>query len=228
MGASPVSPAVAHTSVRGIWERFREVGLVPDFGREGSWLLVALYRRLADEGRPIPAAEVARLAEKARMSDDAAEDFLAPLSERNETGALVGIAGLSLRPHPHRFLVHGHELTTWCALDPLFIVPMMDGPVTVTSCDPRDGAAVEVVVSPDGVRSVDPATAVVSIVVPEEVAAGSVEEIWGMFCHHVHFFVDTSSAEAYFADDTREVHLLSVEDAFALGRIVYESVHTAG
>lgn len=222
-----MSPVAGRTSVDGIWGRFRDVGLIPDFGREGSRLLVALYRRLATGGRPIPAEEVADLALAAGMSPEAASAFLEPFSERDADGALFGVAGLSLADHAHRFVVHGHELTTWCALDPLLIVPVMGEAVVVTSHDPRSGASIEVVAAPEAVRSVHPPTAVVSIVVPEEVAAGSVEEIWGMFCHHVHFFTDAASAEAHLADDRREVHLLPVAEAFKLGRVVYEAVHAA-
>ncbi|MEE8458184.1 MAG: hypothetical protein V3S28_09045, partial [Acidimicrobiia bacterium] len=112
-----------------VWSRFQSVGFTPDFGPDVSRLLIGLYRLLAAEGHPITPDEVEQLAKTVGVAPEMARMFVEQAGERNEEGAVVGIVGLSLNKNPHKFLIHGHELTTWCALDPMLIAPAMTGPV---------------------------------------------------------------------------------------------------
>ena len=105
--------------VEQVWERFQTVGFTPDFGPEGSRLLIALYRRLAAEGRPITPDEVAELAADLDVSPAETANLIEGTAERDDDGAVRGIVGLSVNEHPHRFRVGDHELRNWCALDPL-------------------------------------------------------------------------------------------------------------
>ena len=113
------------TTAETIWERFQEVGFVPDLTTAESRLLIDLYRKLASEGRPVPATQLADLAEVAGVEPEVSEELIRRMGERDDAGDIRGIMGLSLNRHPHRFRVHGNELATWCALDPLVIAPIM-------------------------------------------------------------------------------------------------------
>ena len=82
------SPIVAK-----IWQRFQEVEFTPDFGPEGSRLLIALYRKLAAEGRPIAAHEVAELAASLDVSLEETAALVEGTAERDDEGAVRGIVG---------------------------------------------------------------------------------------------------------------------------------------
>jgi alkylmercury lyase len=75
-------------------------------------------------------------------------------------------------------------------------------------------------VSPQGVEGVDPAAAaVVSMVIvdPADANMGSVEVIWGTFCHHILFFASREEAERW-AAGRDGIEILSVEEAYELVR----------
>ena len=211
--------------VEQVWERFQTVGFTPDFGPEGSRLLIALYRRLAAEGRPVTPDEVSQIAAELDVSSDQAAELIERTAERDDDGAVRGIVGLSLNNHPHRFRVGGRELTNWCALDPLLIVPTMSEDVELESTDPQTGEVVRVSVSPDGVKAQEPEQAVISIVVPELGGFESVEAVWMTFCHQVHFFSSREAGEQFFAAKDHEVYFLTLEEAFALGRLTFARVY---
>lgn len=220
MSDQPQTTSLAET----VWSRFQSVGFTPDFGPDVSRLLIGLYRLLAAEGRPITPDEVEQLAKTVGVAPEMARMFVEQAGERNEEGAVVGIVGLSLNKNPHRFLIHGHELTTWCALDPMLIAPAMTGPVELESDDPRTGKPILVSVDPDGVQGHDPATAVISIVIPEAGATESLESVWKMFCHQVHFFTSRESGEQFFTGKDFEVYFLSIEEAFELGKLTFGAI----
>ncbi len=208
-----------------VWNRFQDVGFTPDFGPKESRLLIELYRRLAVEGCPITTGEVEELAEGADVTSELARTFIEKTAERDEEGAVRGIVGLSLNKHPHKFLVHGNELTTWCALDPMLIAPTMTETVELESDDPRSGEPIRVSVSPGGVQAYEPTTAAVSIVIPESGATDSLESVWKMFCHQVHFFTSRESGEKFFSGRDIEVYFLTIEEAFDLGRLTFGPIH---
>lgn len=220
-----MATSTSSTVVERVWERFQEVGFTPDFGPEGARLLIALYRRLAAEGRPITLDEVADLAAQNDVSVDAARDLVEHTAERDEDGSVRGIVGLSLNEHPHAFRVNGLELRTWCALDPLLIVPAMTADVEVESADPATGEPIRVSLSPGGVNGYNPSEAMVSIVVPEPGATDSVEAVWMMFCHHVHFFTSREAGERFFEQKDMEVYFLTIDEAFELGRVTFAPLY---
>lgn len=216
------------TNVEKVWQRFQEVDFTPDFGPEGSKALIAIYRRLATTGEAIPMDEAFSLAAAAGFERDAAQEMFERSTELDDERNIRGIVGLSLNEFAHSFIVGERRLSTWCALDPLFIAPTIEQDVAIESSDPRSGEPVRVAVSAGGVERYSPAEAVVSIVIPESGAADEgVEAIWMMFCEHVHFFTDQASAEEHFAGRGMEVYFLSVREAFELGGVVFKTLHDA-
>lgn len=82
---------------------------------------------------------------------------------------MVGFWGhaISKLDPEYPFLIDGKTTYAWCALDTLFIPPLIDKAVRVEASDPITGAPVSLVVDAEGAHDVKPADAVVSMVVPD-------------------------------------------------------------
>jgi alkylmercury lyase len=79
---------------------------------------------------------------------------------------------------------------------PLFIMPVLGSPVAeVTSTSPT-GGPIRLRIGPDGVSGVEPASAVVSILLPDGPFDDDVRQ---SFCHLVHFFGSPAAADAWTA-----------------------------
>lgn len=171
-------------------------------------LLVPLLRLLAD-GDPITVDQLATAS--GRTVDEVRAGLAAvPDTEYDDAGRIIG-QGLTLRPTVHRFTVGGRELYTWCALDTLMFPLIIDRAASVESSSAASGAPVRVMVEPDRVTSVEPATAVVSLVNPEDLT-----EIRSSFCNQVHFFTSVEDAEPWLADHP-DAEVRPVAEAFRLG-----------
>ena len=70
-----------------------------------------------------------------------------------------------------------------------------------------------------------PEQAVISIVVPEPGATDSLEAVWMLFCHQVRFFTSREAGEQFFASKAYEVYFLTLEEAFALGRLAFAPLY---
>lgn len=170
-------------------------------------LLVPLLRLLA-AGEPVAVTD---LADAAGLTEEATRTALAvtPETEYDAEGHIVGL-GLTLRPTRHRFTVGGEELYTWCALDTLIFPVVIDRAATIESTSPTSGGTVRVTATPTGVAAVEPATAVVSLVNPEDLSS-----IRSSFCNLVHYFTSAEDAQPWL-----EAHpggeVLPVADAYRL------------
>ncbi|GAA3573916.1 organomercurial lyase MerB [Amycolatopsis ultiminotia] len=174
-----------------------------------GWLWQPLLRLLA-RGEPVTIAEVA--AATGRPGEDVAQavDRLGD-TEYDDLGRIVGY-GITLRPTPHRFTVDGTPLYTWCALDTLIFPAILDRSAQVESPCHTTGDPIRLTVEPDRVTDVEPETAVVSIVTPNDLAS-----VRASFCNHVHFFTDTAAAQPWLSEHPGG-SVLPVADAYQLGR----------
>lgn len=172
-------------------------------------LLRPLLRLLA-RGRPVGLDEVA---EATGLPLEEVEALLKEMPDvETEAGRITGL-GLTLHPTPHRVTVDGKALYAWCALDTLMFPALLGSDVRVESPCHATGGPVRLLVSAAKVRSVNPAGAVVSMVVPEPGDA-TVREA---FCCNVHFFRSARAASDWLA--TRpDALLLPVRDAYDVGR----------
>ena len=182
--------------------RPEETGLDPG-------LLIPLLRLLV-EGDPVTveqlAAAAGRTLEEVRRGLDAVPD-----TEYDDQGRIVG-QGLSLVPTPHRFTVAGEELYTWCALDTLIFPALLDRPARVESVSPASGEPIRVTVDPAaGVTSVEPATAMVSLVNPEEITS-----IRSSFCNQVHYFTSPEDAAEWLVAHP-DAEVAPVAEAYRIG-----------
>lgn len=129
--------------------------------------------------------------------------------------AVVGFWGLAAGAvSRHRMRVEGCTLHTWCAWDTLFIPPLLGHNAHVTSTDPVSGAVVTLTVTPEGVRDLSPAGAVLSMLEPR---AEMIEDIRGRLCRYIHLFADPDAGAAWTRQHP-DTLLLSVDDGFELGR----------
>jgi alkylmercury lyase len=160
-------------------------------------------------GEPITLEEIetsSRLAlETVRESLKAWRDI-----EYDDEGRLVGL-GLTLRPTEHRFLIEGREFYTWCALDTLIFPTILGVRAEVKSACHATASPIQFEVDPEGVRRLDPESAVVSLVVPGDMAS-----IRSSFCHHVHFFASHDAARTWLSEHPSG-SIMSVSEAHRMG-----------
>ena len=130
--------------------------------------------------------------------------------EYDDEGRLVGL-GLTLRPTEHRFLIEGRELYTWCALDTLIFPGILGVRAEVKSACHATGSPIQFEVGPEGVRRLDPESAMVSLVVPGDMAS-----IRGSFCRQVHFFASQDAARAWIGEHPGG-SVVSVAEAHRMG-----------
>lgn len=193
--------------------------------------------RLLTRGRPVTAEEVAVAS---ALSPSRTREELSGLASfglalLDPDGLLEGAIGLALTQTRHRFQVDGCELYTWCALDALFLPAVLDRTATVESTCPMSGEPVKLVVSPDSIESADPATVVMSFVIPgstpgipeccyptggaqdADPARHSVAGPEGSFCSQVHFLASGEAGSEWLAEHPGAL-LLPAHTAFRLGR----------
>ena len=211
------------TRVIEIAKNLNTAGVPPDFGPENSRLLIQVWRALA-KGQPIAKEHVDQIAMELGISSGQAEEFLRQVSERDNNDNIIGLVGLSLSDAwVHRFNVNGVSLRTWCAWDALFLPPMLKQTVTVESESPSTGNGVSVIVTPENVENSNPTGVAVSIVTVDPRDTASVEAIWSNFCHQVYFFPSRDEAELW-AEGKENIAILSVEEAYELGKLAFSKL----
>lgn len=179
-------------------------------------LLIPLLRLLV-EGDPVSVEQLADAS--GRSVDDVRRGLSAvPDTEYGEQGRIVG-QGLTLRPTVHRFTVGGQELYTWCALDTLIFPALLERPGRIESASPASGEPIRIAVDPGvGVTSLEPATAVVSLVNPEQISS-----IRSSLCNQVHYFTSAEDAAGWLAEHPG-AEVVSVADAYQLGSTLAASL----
>ena len=182
--------------------RSEETGLDPG-------LLIPPLRLLVD-GDLVTLDQLA--AASGRPLDDVRRGLAAvPDTEYDDQGRIIG-QGLTLRPTPHRFTVAGEELYTWCALDTLIFPTLLERTASVESVSPTSGEPIRVTIDPvAGVTSVEPATAVVSLVNPDQITS-----IRSSFCNQVHYFTSDEDAAGWLAEHPR-AEVVPVAVAYRIG-----------
>lgn len=204
-------------NVDGYWKMLDAA--VPPFDPDEQRVAVALYRELA-KGEPVGVEQLAEVlhapVERARALLD--RDALRVFVYADELGRVAGFGGLAVLPMHHRLEVDGQTLWTWCAWDGLFIPEILGRPARLESPDPQTGEMVRLTVTPKGVSSVDPPSAVVSFLVPEAEEFTEAKNVMASFCHYVFFFASRESGERW-AERNPGTFLYSIEQAAELARL---------
>jgi alkylmercury lyase len=116
----------------------------------------------------------------------------------DEAGRLVGLWGLALQDvMPHwAMLTGGAKVWFWCALDPLFILPALGWSAEVHSVCAVTSEAIGVRVTPERVTALEPASTVVSFLMPDKEFT---DDVRASFCHFVSFFASPDAADDWTA-----------------------------
>ena len=222
---STTNTKIDMSKVEEIAKNLNAAGIPPEFGADNSRLLIKTWRKLA-QGKPITKAEVVQIAQDLGIPLEKADEFLRGLTERDADDNIVGLMGLSLNPDwAHRFNINGNSLRTWCAWDTLFLPALLDASTEVVSESPVSGGTVRLTVTPEGVTSANPVSAVVSMATidPKAHDVSSIEGIWGNFCHQVYFFPTREEADEW-AEGKSNIAILTVEEAFEVGRLAFSEL----
>jgi alkylmercury lyase len=132
----------------------------------------------------------------------------------NDEGRVVGTWGLAIPEMDHRFQVEGSKpIYAWCALDPFLIVPAIRRTARVESKDPVTGEPVTMTVTPEGIKDLSPASAVVSFIAPDKPFDS---DVIASFCEYVLNFASRESAERW-ASEREGIILLPTAAAFEVG-----------
>ena len=171
---------------------------------------------LLARGKPASPEEIAAASAKSPEEVRAALDRF-PSAEWDEQGRVVGL-GLTLQLTPHRLEVEGRTLFAWCALDALLFPILLERPASIESPCRGTGELVHIEVTSAGIEVVEPTAAVVSIA-----AARDLANFRRISCNNAHFFSSPEAASRWL-EKHPEATILSVEDAFRLGRLIAEGL----
>lgn len=175
---------------------------------------------LLAEGHPVSPEQIAASLDLTREDASAVLRRL-PSVELDDEGNVIGILGLTINPTPHCFRVDGQGLFTWCALDSLFLPAALGKSARVESPCPVTGTKIQITVSPDGVEGLEPAGAVMAIIIPD--ASEACCNIRDAFCDQVHFFSSPEAASEWVREHEGAA-ILSVDDAHTLGLLLIENI----
>lgn len=159
-----------------------------DTGIEPALWLPLLH--LLAQGEPVGIGDLAAVTGRT-VRDVSAALAAVPDTEYDSDGRIIG-QGLTLRPTPHRIELSGEQLYTWCALDTLIFPGLLGTTAQVESTCHATGVPVQLGIGASGVTGMEPATAVVSLVNPEDMSA-----VRSAFCNQVHFFASAEAAQPW-------------------------------
>jgi alkylmercury lyase len=185
--------------------------------RQDAPLAVTLLRLLS-LGRPVTTSALAEAAGR----EVGAQLARWPNVQRDDSDAIDGFGGLTLRETAHRFEIDGRPLHTWCAWDTLFLPAILDVTAHVRSTCPVTGRPVELVVTRERVDRCAPDDVHVSFPPLEQTDSSRITD---SFCCHVHFLAGTDAVRAWRA--THRGSVLDLTAAFELGRDTVAALVTA-
>ncbi len=164
--------------------------------------------RLLAHGRPVTLADLAAAA-GVEVGDlrnaPAAQDI-----EYDDQHRIIGW-GLTLNPTPHRYIVDGQRLYTWCAADTLLFPVILGKPAQIESRCPTTDSIIRLTVDPNvGVSDLSPTTAVISIPGSDEMDVTCVR---ATTCNPGRFFVTAEAADDWLAKHP-DGAVLPVADAY--------------
>ena len=196
-------------------------GAMPKLSATDQRIAIATYRLLA-KGKPVATEAIAGEVGVPTAQIEAALNSW-PGVYRDDTGRIAGFWGLAIAPldPEYRLQSAGKTSYAWCALDTLFIPPLLGETVAVRATDPVNGEPVSLVVDGDGAHEVTPSGAVVSMVIPDRPFDYDVID---SFCHRVLFFTSEESGRKWVAGHAGTT-LLTVDEAFQVGSFAPKFVY---
>jgi len=186
-------------------------------------LVVAAYRAML-AGKP---SEIAAIAADAGWESVEAANQLAewPGVYLNESNQVIGFWGLTVDPiSTHVVTTESGRSWAWCALDPLFILPLIGERGTVAARSEVTRTPVELDVAPDRTSSLLPGGDVyVSFLVP---SGPFTSEVQLTFCDYVLYFDGKPAADQWTGEHAGTT-ALPLDEAAAIGRAMAERLRRA-
>ncbi len=177
-------------------------------------LTFSAYRAML-AGKP---TEISTIAEAAGWDPNEAATQLSewPGVYFDDDKRVIGFWGLTVEPiSTHLVSTQTGSSWAWCALDPLFILPLVGERGTVSARSGVTGTPVELEVTPDAVSRLSPGDEIyVSFLIPKGPFTSDVRLT---FCDYVLFFDGKSSAESWTSEHPGTT-ALPLDDAAAIGR----------
>ena len=175
--------------------------------------------RLLAEGQPLPIAQLA--AETGVEIDSLRELLVSVRSEFDERGRLVDLFGMTLQQTPHRLEIESKVVFSCCALWAHVIPRLIDRTVGVHSTDPASKELVHLLISPDGIESVEPVDAMATMAAANErdIAA----DVCAAFCCQVKHFVSRENAQLFASGSSRR-SVVTVDELHELGSDFYMAI----
>jgi alkylmercury lyase len=213
-------------NIQELAETLNKAGIPPRFEPEQARFLIRMWQQVA-QGRPVSIDRINAIGADEHISRQKITEFIAQVSERDKSGNVVGIVGLSQNKHPHSLTINGQTLSTWCAWDSLFLPGILKQRSKIESTCPVTKNRISITIGLEKVERFEPRNTAVSIVIPDVDANGieSVEKIWMIFCHQVHFFSSSEVASKWISEKGINARVLSVPEAFELGRLAFKDLH---
>lgn len=206
-------------TVERLAQSLQKSGLGPHPNTDLNHIGVGLIRELA-KGEPLDAPALEAVNEALGGDEATVSRILMGLTERDEEGRIVGVAGLTLAPTKHRYIVGDKTLYTWCTLDGLYMASILGQTGRIETRCPATDISIEVTVHPDGTGTVNPSGVVMSMTVPEQIfGPRPVSDTRASFCNFVHFLASQEALEQWKPDNI-EVEAISMDDGFALGLLI--------
>jgi len=200
-----------HTDLQRLSELF--INAFPTMDADEQLLAHTLYHLLA-KGVPVSRTQLAHESGRSIDSVNLVLDSW-PDVFFDDDNHVIGFAGLTVRETTHHFTVNNKTVYTWCAWDSLFIPALLNTTAHVTSTCPVTEKEIRLIVSPTHVEAVNNNEVAVSFLMPEENELK--ENVTTSFCHFVYFFFNRSAGEQWI-DDHPGTFLLSLDNAFAVGK----------
>ncbi len=142
-------------------------------------------------------------------------------SEFDEQGRLVDLFGMTLQQTPHRLEIESKVVFSCCALWAHVIPRLIDRTVGVHSTDPVSKELVHLLISPDGIESVEPVDAMATMAAANErdIAA----DVCAAFCCQVKHFVSRENAQLFASWSSRR-SVVTVDELHELGSDFYMAI----
>jgi len=192
--------------------------LAARWDRADRHILKYLFSLLA-EGRPV---SVNRLVEASGATSESVELALAGgRVEVDDNNQITQLYGVTLSQTLHRVETEHTILFTCCSLVSHVVPRVLARQGRVTSIDPVTGDPVRLLIAPEGLVSVEPKSAVASMIVTDEIDLE--EDAPLSFCDHVHHFT-TRSAATEFIERNPGRYEISLSELDAAARMLYSAV----
>jgi alkylmercury lyase len=186
---------------------------------------VEAFRQLLASGSPVAVESLAASIHCSTGTLDAALDELAQAGRirRDETGRVVGSAGLSVIPDRHRLELDGRTFWTWCAYDILGIFGAQGATGAAFSRSPVTGATITV-----AFHHGRPKADGVVLFRPSDSYAACCTNIYEEWCPNSNLFENELSAQAWSASRGLEGRILGLEEASMLATGEWLPLFTTG